>query len=455
MRFYSQAGQDFFVYNNYFRGKRGGTFVEIGAYDGEKFSNCVALEDSMDWTGVCVEPLPRQFEAMKKRRKATCLNIALADFEGEADFLDVDTQHVEKMLSGLVQNYDARQKEVFVQEKHKQSIIKVKVRPVQDVLNENGISHIDYCSLDVEGAEMMILKAWDFAKHPVDVFSIENNYDDATIREFMEANGFEFVTKFHGYDDLYARKGIKRAPTTTAILDVRPGLADRDEKVRAWHLALDRQTRQGDFERITVFSAGEKPTDGIPGSVITSDKPINTGQAYNLALAAMNTPYVLILPINDRLFDGALAQMQENLDQGAPWIGGDWIVATTPEAQNRIERTMSNTAFDAVRSWPPAEGVRARLGNTTEHTNWVGPAFLYQNYLHGRFGRFPWRFGDMTLLPGYEAEVWCKTIAANNIDLTVLPKVLGNVWIDVNEPRQRVDLPSEFWERIQKVGLAL
>jgi hypothetical protein len=39
MQFYSQVGQDRFLFENFFYGHRGGTFVDVGAYDGEKFSN--------------------------------------------------------------------------------------------------------------------------------------------------------------------------------------------------------------------------------------------------------------------------------------------------------------------------------------------------------------------------------------------------------------------------------
>lgn len=39
MKFFSQVGQDKFLLDHIFRGKRKGTFVDVGAYDGERFSN--------------------------------------------------------------------------------------------------------------------------------------------------------------------------------------------------------------------------------------------------------------------------------------------------------------------------------------------------------------------------------------------------------------------------------
>ena len=61
MRFFSQLGQDRYLLENFFRGKRGGVFVDIGAYDGQTFSNTLFFERSMAWTGLCIEPLPSAF----------------------------------------------------------------------------------------------------------------------------------------------------------------------------------------------------------------------------------------------------------------------------------------------------------------------------------------------------------------------------------------------------------
>jgi len=57
MRFYSSAGQDRFLLDHFFRGKRGGTFAEIGAEIGagrEAESNTLFFEHAMDWHGVRV-----------------------------------------------------------------------------------------------------------------------------------------------------------------------------------------------------------------------------------------------------------------------------------------------------------------------------------------------------------------------------------------------------------------
>ena len=49
---YSQNGQDRFVAEMVFAGKRNGFFIEAGAGDGLWISNTLLLEQKYDWTGI-------------------------------------------------------------------------------------------------------------------------------------------------------------------------------------------------------------------------------------------------------------------------------------------------------------------------------------------------------------------------------------------------------------------
>ena len=54
------------IYKQYFSFRRNGTFVEVGAQDGEYSSNTSCLADA-DWSGFYIEPVPEYFELCKKR----------------------------------------------------------------------------------------------------------------------------------------------------------------------------------------------------------------------------------------------------------------------------------------------------------------------------------------------------------------------------------------------------
>ena len=74
----SQLGQDILV-DEYFGGKRGGVFVDIGAYDGVTFSNTLMLERERGWTGVCIEPLPDVFAELRQNRGCVCVQACIGD----------------------------------------------------------------------------------------------------------------------------------------------------------------------------------------------------------------------------------------------------------------------------------------------------------------------------------------------------------------------------------------
>lgn len=209
LQFFSQLGQDKYVFENYFRDRRKGVFVDIGAYDGEKFSNTLFFERYLDWSGICVEPLPSAFRKLSALRKARCFSCCLSDYEGESDFLDVDVLVDEKMLSGLVENHDPRHTARINASLQRKKIIRSPVTTLPALLRKCGIATVDYCSIDTEGSELKILRTIDFQEFEISVLSIENNYGNDEIRRIMGKNGYSLARVFHGYDELYVKNNVR------------------------------------------------------------------------------------------------------------------------------------------------------------------------------------------------------------------------------------------------------
>ena len=64
-------------------------------------------------------------------------------------------------------------------------------------LDEHNISHINYLSIDVEGAEFEVIKSINFDKVFIDVIEFENNYDDTSIPivQYLEDKHFVIIHK--------------------------------------------------------------------------------------------------------------------------------------------------------------------------------------------------------------------------------------------------------------------
>lgn len=193
--YHSQCGQDRFVHEHYFCCLRGGTFVDIGAHDGISLSNTYFLEKEMGWSGICIEPIPKVFAELKKNRKAICVQGCISDLEGINPFLMI-TGPVE-MLSGLVDRYDPRHLERVYREIASEGgsceQIDVQCYRFNDLLEQNGIRHVHFLSIDTEGGEFEIISSIDFKRFEIDVMTIENNYNDPRFAPYLAEQGFRFI----------------------------------------------------------------------------------------------------------------------------------------------------------------------------------------------------------------------------------------------------------------------
>lgn len=204
--YYSQIGQDKFV-DDFFNKKENGIFIDIGANDGIKLSNTYFLENERKWTGICIEPRKEEFLKLINNRKCKSINIAVSDFDGKAEFYNI-TGYPD-MLSGLKQDYDPKHLERANKEINEcggnLTTTEVNVCKLQTILDEYKITNIDYCSIDVEGAELSIVKSIDFNRINIKLFSIENNYNTNDVEKYLLNWGYILHKKIE-FDDIFVKQ---------------------------------------------------------------------------------------------------------------------------------------------------------------------------------------------------------------------------------------------------------
>lgn len=205
----SQAGQDRFVNDCFFYNKKGGFFFDIGAHDGKSFSNTYYFEKELGWSGICFEPLPHLFSELSKCRDCICINACVSNIEGTVPFMHMDS--CDEMLSGMCGTYDQRQLNTVMNDiaqfGGECKILQLPSVRFNNIIKKYGVSHIDFLSLDTEGSELEILKSIDFDAVTIDIMTVENNFNEPYIREFLESKGFVFITHLH-VDDIYMRNGF-------------------------------------------------------------------------------------------------------------------------------------------------------------------------------------------------------------------------------------------------------
>jgi FkbM family methyltransferase len=198
--FYSQEKQDEYLETTVFKGFKNGFFMDIGAHDGISINNTLYFEKINNWTGVNIEANKTVYEKLVINRPTSInINCAVCNNNGTADFYS-NTGYTE-MLSGLKNNYDARHYNRLNKENKEMGctteIIKVETKKIETICTENNITHINYLSIDVEGAEFDVIKSINFNTVFIDVIEFENNYDDTSdpIIKYLKDNNYILLKK--------------------------------------------------------------------------------------------------------------------------------------------------------------------------------------------------------------------------------------------------------------------
>lgn len=203
-RFHSQAGQDEFLDRAIFKGRRNGTFVEIGAYDGITGSNTLFFEAHRGWSGLLIEASPSLHALAAERRLAPCLQVAVAAEAGQAEFLDVRKGYVQ--MGGLVETLGEAERKVIEADPRTQSeIIKVPTRALADILIEEGLRRIDYISIDIEGGEPGVLASFPFGDFDIHAWTIEVNDGSDEIVAIMAQASYARIAHI-GVDQIFVRR---------------------------------------------------------------------------------------------------------------------------------------------------------------------------------------------------------------------------------------------------------
>mgnify|MGYP001166862571 CR=1 FL=1 len=200
-KYLSQAGQDKIIKDHFFKGKKDGFFVEIGAYDGLRGSNCFHFEKFLNWKGIAIEASPIQFEALKKNRKCEVINEAISSSVKDVEFVEV-TEGLTQM-SGINNDVFKKNNESLISKDTRSKTKNTVIRTTTfDKIIPEG-TKIDYLSIDIEGEELDLLKSINFNNYEINVISVENNIPkDQNFKFFFDNKNFEYFDRI-GQDEIF------------------------------------------------------------------------------------------------------------------------------------------------------------------------------------------------------------------------------------------------------------
>lgn len=181
--------------------KSGGYFVEFGATDGLGLSNTWLLESEFAWSGILAEPGRRWHSDLRSNRRAL-----------------IDTRCVWSASGKNLSFNETQVGEYSTVQEFSDSDLHAAARQVGDVYDVESISltdlllahsaptTIDYLSIDTEGSEFEILRAFDWGRYRFRVITCEHNHTRSRkdIFDLLSRNGYKRVfEEVSEFDDWY------------------------------------------------------------------------------------------------------------------------------------------------------------------------------------------------------------------------------------------------------------
>eukprot|EP00191_Tetraselmis_sp_GSL018_P013002 CAMPEP_0177586924 /NCGR_PEP_ID=MMETSP0419_2-20121207/5352_1 /TAXON_ID=582737 /ORGANISM="Tetraselmis sp., Strain GSL018" /LENGTH=193 /DNA_ID=CAMNT_0019076889 /DNA_START=451 /DNA_END=1032 /DNA_ORIENTATION=+ len=136
--------------------------MEMGALDGMKFSNTYAFSKALNWTGVLIEPSPSSFRRLQKNRpESTNINAAVCERERSVRFVGRGTE-VDGIWEFMAPSFRKQFHKRLLRGRRSSNTIQCK--PLTSLVDTSNNPYFDFFSLDVEGAELQVLRSIDFSK---------------------------------------------------------------------------------------------------------------------------------------------------------------------------------------------------------------------------------------------------------------------------------------------------
>lgn len=205
--YYSQFGEDK-ILAEIFNRKNEGLCIEVGANDGVNDSNTMHFEN-VGWNCILIEPNPVLCKMIRTSRKATLIEVAASDKNGETTLFVAEGAERAHGVSTINSAEEALNK--IKSYGFTYSEVQVKTRPLNEILDSLKIDRaIDFISVDVEGHELEVLKGFSLDRWRPTVILVEDNsnFDNADVSNYLKEFGYLRFMRT-GVNDWYAHKTNK------------------------------------------------------------------------------------------------------------------------------------------------------------------------------------------------------------------------------------------------------
>jgi FkbM family methyltransferase len=194
-KLYSQHDEELII-RDFFQDRRDGFFVDVGAAFPKAGSTTYYLEKHLGWSGIAVDALEAYGPFWKDlRTNSKFFAYAVTDRSGGT---------VTLYKSGLpnLSSLSKEQAALFVGE-NKVKAVQVPTITLTKLLDDNGVTSIDFLSMDIEGAEPLALAGFDIERFAPELVCIEvlpEKEQRRKISEYFAKHGYERIDAYLKHD---------------------------------------------------------------------------------------------------------------------------------------------------------------------------------------------------------------------------------------------------------------
>ena len=195
-----------------------GYFVELGANDGVTQSNSLYFEKYRNWRGLLVEPAPQNYLKCRQNRSSrdSIYCAACVSFEYDKEFVRIAYSNLMSTPVSLESDIQdplahARLGDRFLGNGETVFEFGAVARTLNSLLLDAGAPRvIDFLSLDVEGAELEVLKGVDHQAFQFKYLLVECR-DFPRLSSYLASHGYRFIEPLSGQDYLFASEALSQS----------------------------------------------------------------------------------------------------------------------------------------------------------------------------------------------------------------------------------------------------
>jgi FkbM family methyltransferase len=189
---YSQDDEEILI-RAFFRDRRDGVFLDVGAGDPVDNSTTYYLEKHLGWRGIAVDAIGEYAERYARQRPATrFFAYFVADKSGAArDFFVADDRRYSSASASDPRGGSYRKREIAT-------------IALNDLLRSQQVNHVDFLSMDIEGAEPLALAGFDIERYRPELACIEIHSPEhgRAIVEYFTLHGYREIVAYRKLDDV-------------------------------------------------------------------------------------------------------------------------------------------------------------------------------------------------------------------------------------------------------------